>query len=181
MASSITLNDLDVQTALAKLAQQINNREPVLEEIGAEILKRVQLNFRNSQSPEGIAWASLKSRNGKPLVDTSRLRNSITAQATNDSVSVGTNVVYAAVHQFGHTFNRNPRTHIMNFRRARNGQVGNRFVRADRANFTQSVTIGAHSITIPARPFLPTNGLPPAWQEAVLKIIGRHLQAALEP
>jgi phage virion morphogenesis protein len=78
MSKSVTINDLEVQTALAKLAQQIRNKDPVLNAIGGEVLKRVQMNFRNSQSPEGAPWAPLKKRAGKPLLDTTRLRNSIT-------------------------------------------------------------------------------------------------------
>jgi phage virion morphogenesis protein len=184
MASSndpITIDDLAVQTALAKLAGQIANRTPMLDAIGADLKKRVQLNFRNSQSPEGVAWEPLKSRSGKPLLDSGRLRDSIDSQTNGDGVSIGTNVIYAAVHQFGHTFNRQARQHTLNFRQTRNGNVGNRFVRANRANFSQQVTIGAHSVTIPARPFLPTNGLPPAWQDSIVRIIARHLLDGLTP
>lgn len=39
--------------------------------------------------------------NAKPLLDTGRLRNSITYRADRDGVSIGTNVVYAAVQHFG--------------------------------------------------------------------------------
>ena len=37
----------------------------------------------------------------KTLIDTGRLRNSITARAYADRAVVGTNVIYAAIHQFG--------------------------------------------------------------------------------
>lgn len=39
--------------------------------------------------------------NVKPLVDTGRLRQSITTRVDNGSVYVGTNTAYAAVHQWG--------------------------------------------------------------------------------
>lgn len=180
MKGSITLDDLAVQTALAQLAQQVQNKTPVLNAIGADVLKRVQLNFRNSQSPEGVTWAKLKSRKGQPLIDSGRLRNSISYEANSDSVSIGTNVIYAAVHQFGHTFNRKPRAHTLHFKQRKDGSISNKFVKANKSNFAQKVNIGAHSITIPARPYLPTNGLPAPWQDSIVKIIARHLQAGIQ-
>lgn len=39
--------------------------------------------------------------NAKPLIDTARLRQSITTRVTKNEIFVGTNVVYAATHQFG--------------------------------------------------------------------------------
>ena len=179
MKGSITLTDLEVQTALAKLAQQVSNKAPVLDAIGADVLKRVQMSFRNSQSPEGVAWEKLKSRNGKPLLDSGRLSNSINYDTTSDAVNIGTNVIYAAVHQFGHTFDRKSREHTLHFKQGKDGSVGNKFVKAHKSNFAQKVTIGAHKLTIPARPYLPTNGLPAPWQESIVKIIARHLQAGI--
>lgn len=178
MSKNVTINDLEVQTALAKLAQQIRNKDPVLNAIGGEVLKRVQMNFRNSQSPEGVPWAPLKKRAGKPLLDTTRLRNSITYQVSGDSVNVGTNVIYAAIHQFGGNIDHAARSQQAYFKKNKAG-IGNKFVKKSRSNFSQWVTIGAHSVTIPARPFLPTNGLPDPWRNSILKIIQRHLQAAI--
>lgn len=179
MSKTTTINDLEVQTALARLAQQVKNRGPVLDAIGGELLKRVQLNFRNSQSPEGVPWAPLKKRAGKPLVDTARLRNSITYAVNGDSVSVGTNVIYAAIHNFGGEIQHAARSQQAYFKKTKAG-VSNRFVKKHKSNFAQWVTIGAHSVTIPARPFLPTNGLPDPWRNSILKIIQRHLQSAID-
>lgn len=57
--------------------------------------------FRESKDPDGNTWKPLKSRNGKILVDSARLRNSIKYKASNNGVEVGTNTIYAATHQFG--------------------------------------------------------------------------------
>jgi phage gpG-like protein len=149
-----------------------------MDEIAADMLKRVQLGFRNSQSPNGVIWKALKYRQGQPLVDTKRLLNSITPASTAASASVGTNVVYAKVHNFGHTFNRPARTKEVFFKQSKNGSVGNRFVKAKNSNFSQKVDVKAHSVTIPARPFFPTETLPPAWQAAILKMVEKHLQAS---
>lgn len=62
----------------------------------------------------------------------------------------------AAVQEFGGSMNIPERTQDLNFKQAKNGDVGNRFVKADKANFTQTVTIPAHTVTVPARPFFRT-------------------------
>ena len=46
------------------------------------------------------------------------------------------------------------RTQTLYFKRNRDGTVGNRFVRKDKSDFAQDVTVGGHTITIPARPFM---------------------------
>ncbi len=75
---------------------------PVLNALGQRIKSRVQLGFRNSKDPWGNEWSPLLHRDGKPLVDTGRLRSSITYfHPDQSSVIVGTNLDYAAIHQFG--------------------------------------------------------------------------------
>lgn len=69
--------------------------------LGAEALKLVQMGFRNSVDPDGNAWAPLKHRNGKPLLDTGRLRSSFSAQSDWAGFTIGTNVSYAKFHQYG--------------------------------------------------------------------------------
>lgn len=179
MSNTTTINDLEVQSALAKLAQQVRNKDPVLDAIGGELLKRVQLGFRNSQSPEGVPWAPLKKRTGKPLVDSSRLRDSITYIVNGDSGSVGTNVIYAAIHNFGGDIQHAARSQQAYFKKGKDG-ISNKFVKKNRSNFSQWVTIGAHSVTIPARSFLPTGELPSPWRDSILRIIQSHLQHAID-
>ena len=71
--------------------------------LGAEALKLVQMGFRNSADPYGNAWAPLKHRKGKPLLDTGRLRSSFSAQSDWAGFTIGTNVTYAKFHQYGTT------------------------------------------------------------------------------
>lgn len=72
----------------------------------AVVLKSgAQLRFRAQAGPDGQAWK--KSRRteggGQTLSLTRRLRNSITSAYSGTTATVGTNVVYAAIHQFGGT------------------------------------------------------------------------------
>ena len=78
--------------------------------LAEEMLARVQMGFENSVDPYGRSWAPLKYRVGKPLIDTSLLRNSIHYRVNRSGFVVFTNVKYAAFHQFGGRFSRKART-----------------------------------------------------------------------
>lgn len=67
----------------------------------------------------------------------------------------GTSVpMIAAVNEFGGSIDIPERTQNLHFKYdERTGDVGHRFVRANNANFVQSVTVPAHKITIPARSY----------------------------
>ena len=93
-----------MDTALRKLkqlAERGNDITPVLDEMGEDEVTRVMLRFENSEAPDGSIWEDLKVRDGKPLMDTGRLYQSVVAHVANDSLQVGTNVSYAPYHQFG--------------------------------------------------------------------------------
>lgn len=73
----------------------------------------------------------------------------------NDRVEVGTNKVYAAIHQFGGTIEKYAQSRQI-YRRydKRSGALGNRFVSRSKSNFATWHEIKEHTIDIPARPFL---------------------------
>jgi hypothetical protein len=62
----------------------------------------------------------------------------------------------AAVHEFGGSMQIPERTQDLHFKTSKSGEVGNRFVKADKSGFVQTVTIPAHVVTVPARPFFRT-------------------------
>lgn len=111
MNVEITLVNTGLDQRLAQIAFQVGNLKPAFEEIGAAVTSEVLLGFRNSVDPYGKAWAKIKPRptrkggniagRDKPLLDTGRLRNSMTYNADKSSVRIGTNVVYAEQHQIG--------------------------------------------------------------------------------
>ena len=60
--------------------------------------------FESEKSPEGAAWnKSIRAseKGGLTLTMTGQLKGSINARATEEGAEVGTNLVYAATHQFG--------------------------------------------------------------------------------
>lgn len=71
----------------------------------ARVLKTgAQMRFRTQRAPDGQPWQKSRraaEEGGQTLSLTRRLRNSITAAHDRNTASVGTNVVYAAIHQFG--------------------------------------------------------------------------------
>jgi len=72
---------------------------------------KLQEGFERSQAPDGSSWLPLahpRSRGGsKPLLDTGKLRSSLTVEATSTGADFvlryGSNLEYASVHQWGAT------------------------------------------------------------------------------
>lgn len=81
--------------------RQASTRKAINKLAGTIVLGGVLDCFQASKSPYGETWKPLKSRDGKPLLDTGRLRNSIKLDQKGDGFAVSTDVVYAPVHQYG--------------------------------------------------------------------------------
>jgi phage virion morphogenesis protein len=93
---------------LGRAADQLANPRPLWEEVGASLVASTQRRFETGVGPDGSPWPpSIRALavGGKTLVDTARLMQSITFNASESGVEVGTNVLYAAIHQFGGTIN----------------------------------------------------------------------------
>lgn len=148
----------------------------VMNIIAGQMLESTQERFLRERAPGGRAWerlaASTMKRNPRrlrpaTLRDANRLFMSLTTAHDESSAEVGTNTPYAAIHQFGGTLSRAAGRRTAWFRLAQKGagvsanglRVGSklRFARAsDRAKSLHSRTfdVGAHTIRVPARPFL---------------------------
>ncbi len=124
----ITVDDAEVKAALDALAQRAQDLRPAFEEIGSALLLSTQRRFERETGPDGQRWkvlapATILARLGgskaftkagrirKPalrraaaltiLRDTGRLYRSLTYRARARDLQVGTNVIYARIHQFG--------------------------------------------------------------------------------
>lgn len=148
--------------ALAGMLERGINLKPLFDAIGGELVSRVQQGFISSHSPYGVQWAALKLRQGQPLRDKGHLLSSISYNAATDSVLIGPGAgpssKGAAVQQFGATITPKNRS-MLRFR-----GPGGRWIFAKR-------------VTIPARPYLPTEqgGLPDSWRDAILQETGAYL------
>lgn len=126
----IELDDREVRQALERLQRRLSDLSPVMREIGELLTERAKERFATSTGPDGKAWApnkpatiaaylkqyggSYRKRGGltkagaaraaakKPLIgETKQLMGTLHYQAGRDSVTVGSPMAYAAIHQFG--------------------------------------------------------------------------------
>jgi phage gpG-like protein len=119
--------------------------------------------FRESVDADDKPWLPLKSRVGKPLRKSGALANSFTSEATADGFKLGSNLEYAAVHQYGAQIAAHSRLRVeLHFdKRGRFVAKGKRAVKS----ITTRATFGARGI--PARPMLPNPGFGDRWKKAI--------------
>ena len=111
---SYSLNDHLAREMLDRLGDF--DRRAMFEEIGEHLVSSTVMRFRRGVAPDGARWAPsvrvLNNPGDKTLVDFGHLRDSITYRASGSGVEAGSNLVYAAIHQFGGETGRNHATHI---------------------------------------------------------------------
>lgn len=71
------------------------------QDLGETLLTGTMQRWKRGVDPTGRPWKPSKKPRGRTLVDNRTLQNSITYRAEPDKVLVGTNVVYARIHQYG--------------------------------------------------------------------------------
>ncbi len=99
-----------VQNQIERLSRGVSdNRYLLMRRLAGTMRYAVAQNFKQGGRPE---WLALKYRSGIPLNDTGALRQSIDELSDNDTALVGTNMVYAAIHQFGGWAGRNRKVYI---------------------------------------------------------------------
>lgn len=105
MDGRIHIQDRQVLDTLERLRGLSHGRaRPVMEDIARYGKTSTQLRFRRQAGPDGQRWwPSVRAREqgGQTLRDTNRLFRSITWRAGPNYAAWGTNVVYAAAHNFG--------------------------------------------------------------------------------
>lgn len=188
---TIAVRDDDIRAVLAGVVARARNLRVPFAEIGAALVTSALQRFEAQRDPTGTAWKPLapstlrakkralrakkRPSNAKPaiLADSGDLRRSINFRASADGVSVGTNVPYAAIHQFGGLIAHQTRRQTV-FRKydAKSGELSGRFSKAKNANFASDHWVAGHVSRIPARPFL---GLEDADREHITSIIREHL------
>lgn len=67
-------------------------RRALSDALAAEALKLVDDGFDQGRDPYGKAWKPLKSRSGKPLLDTGRMRSAFTSRTTEDGFTLSATV-----------------------------------------------------------------------------------------
>lgn len=169
---SITIKDEEIKRLLADIQRRMGNLTPAMKIIGQIVRTSIVRNFEKGGRPakwKPLSPITLARRKGrKILMDRGMgggLAGSIHSRADKDSATIGTNKIYAAVHQFGAkkgsfgTVEAEIKTHMRKIT-----QIFGRPVKP------RKVTVRAHTRKmklpwgdIPARPFIFVH--PEDWDE----------------
>jgi phage virion morphogenesis protein len=98
------LDDRGLQRALAGIRAALRDLSPVMADIGEAVVSQTQDSFENQAGPDGTPWQPsqrAEREGGQTLIDSGQLFGSIGYDALPESVIIGSNRVYAAIHQFG--------------------------------------------------------------------------------
>ncbi|MBN1830289.1 MAG: phage virion morphogenesis protein [Deltaproteobacteria bacterium] len=131
-----TINDIGLRVGLGRIEQRMRNPSLALQECGLILLRSIAKTFEAGGRPK--KWpVSLRAKatGGRTLIKTARLMRSITMDVQGDTLSVGTNVKQARIHQLGGTIKPRTAKELIFFAAG----IGWRIVK---------------KVTIPARPFL---------------------------
>jgi phage gpG-like protein len=185
---TVSADITQVNTALNALSSQLGNMQPVYEDIGNYLKNVIQANLGRGITPWSDPFIPLKKPRkhdkgllpGIPLNDTRQhIYNKINFKADSSSVEVGIleDSLIGAVHQFGATIDHPAHQRTLHFKvNSKTGQ--SKFASKRKSNFSQDVHIAEHTITIPARPFMPIKNdeidLPDVWAREILSMIRAH-------
>lgn len=139
---------------LASLQSKLKDLSPVMRQIAGIMHGAVEDNFAAQGRPAWKPSARALKQGGKTLQDTGRLAKSITRSHDKTRAMVGTNVIYAAIHQFGGTIEHKARTMTLAFK-----NKGGFMSRAAAGRQKTAVRVAfahyaARTTQMPARPFL---------------------------
>tara|TARA_R110000787_G_scaffold26344_32_gene73780 strand:+ start:2710 stop:3225 length:516 start_codon:yes stop_codon:yes gene_type:complete len=132
---------------------------PLMQDIAAALESSTLRRFEEERGPDGVGWQkSVRARNegGKTLTDQGHLADSINSSADRRRAVVGTNLIYAGVHQDGAEIH---------------ARAGGRLVFA-----IGNQLIFAKKVTIPARPFL---GVDAGDEQEIGDIVGDFIAGRL--
>lgn len=179
MSSSVQIDITGLaamQAVLQRMVNESRDLSPLMTSIAGTLAAETEANFAAQGRPKwvGLASSTKASRTAKGtwpgtiLQVTGRLAASVTTSSTSDMAQIGTNVVYAGIHQFGGEIP----PHTIKARYAK--------ALAWAGGFAKSVE--HPGAKMPARPFLPftmTGGsakLQPSAEAAVLATANRFIQ-----
>ena len=174
---TVDTDDRAASRALQRAARQLSGPglRAVLDDIGRRLETSTAHRFETGTGPDGVPWRPSRRAErtgGRTLVKSGRLKDSISRVVLDREVLVGTNVKYAAIHQFGGAIRQQARTQVLAFaasggRFTSRARASRRRAGAVRVAFAQ---IGAREIEMPARPYL---GISEGDARAIVRILAR--------
>ena len=161
---AFTLDDKGFDTGVQKLGGVL--RTSTIRAIGQALVETTTQRFETATDPMGQKWKALLPayaaiKKGPGILRVKGmgggLQSSLTFSTSGTTITIGSNKVYAAVHQFGATI-KPVKGKALAFRLGASGPRGGK----------SSVLVLARSVTIPQRPYL---GFGPKDQLAVMEQI----------
>lgn len=169
---TITIADVQTRALLQQARAHCDNLGPLLAAVGEAMHARVDARFADQAGPDGRHWApnapsTLRRKRGRGqiLVDRGRLRQQIVWRVSGNTLTLAATMQYAAIQQFGGRIERQAYQRIIRHRTNRKGDLlrsaimgGRGLIFAKRSHklaLARTVDVGAHAVTIPARPFMP--------------------------
>lgn len=194
------VKDQGLLSGLARVVDGTRSPRPLMRAIAGLFADETEINFASQGRPAwlGLRPATLKRRgaDAKILQDTGRLAASVSTQYGTDFARVGSNAVYAAIHQFGGTIDKAAFSSWGALRTDRHGNLlrqGTEGRGKNLAVFAKGshkrvkairYTVAAHQIKIPARPYMPFSidgTLQSSTHEGVLRLANDYLASLIGP
>lgn len=171
MTFEIQIDSAHAQAVLGAAIDKIGQPAALMRTVATELATVTAFNFLSQGRPGwlGLQRPSPRRTGGMILQDTGRLRDSVVTSSTETSAAIGTNVVYAAIHQFG----GQTRPHVILPKNKQALAFNGRVVK--KVNHPGS--------KIPARPFLPIdhNGhLQPEAVSGIESAVQEYLQSVFD-
>lgn len=171
MTFEIKIDTAPTEALLRAAVEKVSQPSALMRTVATELASVTAFNFLAQGRPRwlGLQHPSPKRSNGMILQSTGRLRDSIVESFTDTSATIGTNVVYAAIHQFG----GKTRPHVIRPKNKRALAFNGRVV--GKVNHPGS--------TIPARPFLPVDrqgNLQPEAVSGIESAVQEYLQSIFD-
>lgn len=162
----IELPTSEFRQALGRTITRLDQPRGFHKQVGEHVHGTTLERARREVSPEAVPWEKLRPstkrhriRKGKSPLGILRMKgdlmNSINYQLIADGVKISANGPYAAIHQFGGEIERAARTQSIFRKRCKDGSFDARFrKRTLKTSVETTHAVAAHSIHIPARPYL---------------------------
>ncbi|MCI5097517.1 MAG: phage virion morphogenesis protein [Rhodobacteraceae bacterium] len=177
------LQDPAANQELLLILSRIGDPGGFYRSVGERLLSSSKDRFRQENAPDGTPWEPLKPatikarekagqtpitilRSNSKGKSGSALAGSLSYEADQTEVRIGSPLPQAGIHQFGGTIKIPERQAQIHRKKDENGQVGRRFAKKADADVVTDVTIPAHQIRIPARPYV---GLTSGDEEGILE------------
>ena len=202
--SQVVLNTGAAQAPLDRLTSLLAKPRPLFKAIAGLLESETELNFAAQGRPNWVplAKATVKARQKRNgggsvlmmLQDRGILAASVTSGHGDDYATIGANTPYAAAQQLGATIQKPERETKVRLREDAKGNLVRQAADERLAVFAKkthkraretTATIGAHTIKIPARPYLPFKGtvesgtLQPETEVKLLELVTGMLNQSL--